>query len=332
MIEKLGYRQISLLLGIYLLIIAGMSACQSQPESIAEVAPSDATSPAIQSDGSQPGQDITQDSSDQPSTSDQSPGNPAATNPPMDASPDPAVIEASWQSSPHADSYVLDPEGQNNTCARCHAPINWLPSMDTLPESCFACKFELEDPPPFIAESDWTDIPCNVCHELDKNDIVQPEYAWLEIAPLGEYAAVASPTELCLKCHAPVGIQLHGSIQLVSAHADYQCTECHSAHDTTASCLSADCHSDVIELVNPIPGHDADHQTVSCVACHDGSGMDVGPDEQTGLWTTFTSPTAADGDATSFAFTSHNVVLDARCDRCHFANNPWALSDAVTLP
>ena len=85
-----------------------------------------------------------------------------------DSEPDPAAIEAAWLSSPHADAFVLDVEGNNNTCARCHAPVNWLPSMDDLPESCFTCKFELEDPPPYIAESDWVDIPCYVCHEKDK--------------------------------------------------------------------------------------------------------------------------------------------------------------------
>ena len=65
-----------------------------------------------------------------------------------DTEPDPAAIQAAWQSSPHADTFILDLNGQNNTCARCHAPINWSPSMDELPESCFACKFELEAPPP----------------------------------------------------------------------------------------------------------------------------------------------------------------------------------------
>ena len=42
---------------------------------------------------------------------------------------DPQVIQASWEGSSHADTFVLDEEGNNNTCARCHAPIVWLPSM-----------------------------------------------------------------------------------------------------------------------------------------------------------------------------------------------------------
>ena len=252
----------------------------------------------------------------------------APTIPNETSTPEPAAIEAAWGSSPHADTFVLDAGGQNNTCARCHAPINWMPAMEDLPESCFACKFELEAPPPTISEGDWTDIPCNICHKVDKKDNIQPEYAWLEIAPLGEYAAVASPSELCLKCHDTIGIPSHGVVQLAGSHAGYDCTKCHSAHDTRATCDPPGCHT---ETTTPIAGHDTDHQSVSCVACHDGSGMEVGPDEDTGTWVTFTSLSADTGEG-KFAFTSHNVVLEASCDRCHFVNNPWGLSESVANP
>lgn len=246
---------------------------------------------------------------------------------------DPAAIEAAWRSSPHANAFVQDSAGQNNTCAQCHAPINWQPSMDTLPESCFACKFELEDPPAFIPESAWLNIPCNVCHKVDKKDNILPEYAWLEIAPLGEYTAVASPTELCLKCHAPIDIPKHGYIDLINAHAAYQCTDCHSAHDTNpTSCDAVDCHPEIIKPASPIPGHDTDHQMVSCVACHDGGSMEVGPGEDAGIWTTFTTTGTAETGVDRFAFTSHNVVLESNCDRCHFVDNPWGLSVVAVEP
>ena len=260
------------------------------------------------------------------------PGNlPAPTNTPEGSAPDPAAIQAAWQSSKHADSFILDANGQNNTCARCHAPINWMPSMDDIPESCFACKFELEAPPPTISESDWTDIPCNICHKVDKKDNILPEYAWLEIAPLGEYADVASPSELCLKCHTSAEIPGHVTVQLGGDHPDYVCTDCHSAHDTTTSCDAAGCHPDVLEPATPIRGHDKDHQSVTCVACHDGSRMEVGPNEENGFWTTFTNVLAEAGSE-RIAFTSHNVVLEASCERCHFTDNPWDLSDSVAEP
>jgi len=242
--------------------------------------------------------------------------------------PDPAAIQAAWETSPHANTFILDPEGQNNTCARCHAPINWLPAMDELPESCFACKFELEPPPPTIAESEWTDVPCKICHKLDKKDNVQPEVVWLEIAPLDEYASVASPSELCLKCHAAMEIPGHATVEVSGAHAGYECTQCHSAHATSASCDTSGCHA---EPTGPVPGHDEDHQAVSCVACHDAGGMEVGTEENTGLWTTYISR-QTDTGAERFAFASHNVVLEAPCSRCHFADNPWGLTGSVPEP
>jgi hypothetical protein len=252
----------------------------------------------------------------------------APTNTPELSTPDPDAIQAAWQSSPHADTYILDANGQNNSCARCHAPINWMPSMDDLPESCFACKFELEAPPSTIPVTDWTDIPCNICHKVDKKDNILPEYAWLEIAPLGEYAAVASPSELCLKCHAPENVSMHTAVMVDGAHAGYECTQCHSAHDTQASCDTSGCHK---ESTTPVAGHDADHQAVSCVACHDGSDMEVGPDEETGQWVTFESDSTGTG-VDRYPHTSHNVILEVPCERCHFVDNPWGLADTVPTP
>lgn len=313
MIKKNSLRRSLIVWGLVVFFASGLTACQTE----GDISPTE--SEASSSHPAQPSQGDAQ-------------SNPVApTSIPEESDPDPATIEVAWQSSPHADAFVQDAEGNNNTCARCHAPINWLPSMDDLPESCFACKFELEDPPPFIPENEWVDIPCNVCHEADRDENIQPEIAWLEIAPLGEYIAVASPTELCLKCHAPTDTLRHGDVLLGGAHIDYECTGCHSAHDTTTSCDVAGCHGDVIEPETPIPGHDADHQAVSCVACHDGSGMEVGPVEEQALWTTFTTDPSGSG-SDIYPFTSHNIVLESNCDRCHFVDNPWGLSADVAAP
>lgn len=259
---------------------------------------------------------------------------------PMNDQSDADLVEMSWQSSPHADTFVLDDDGNNNTCARCHAPINWQPSMDDLPESCYACKFELEDPPPYISDDAWVDIPCMVCHEKDKKDNIQPEIAWLEIAQLEEYVSVSTPTELCLKCHNPINVVKHGSVNVGGAHKDYVCTECHDAHDPTASCGDAGCHEGVVDSEVPIPGHDADHLEVSCVACHDGAGLEVGPTESTGIWTTYVpwswktyiGENEIEEETGTETYASHNLVIEASCDRCHYVENPWGLSEDSNQP
>ena len=173
------------------------------------------------------------------------------TSIPEELAPDPAAIKVAWQSSPHADSYVLDASGQNNTCARCHSPINWMPTMDDLPESCFTCKFELEVPPATISQVDWTNIPCKICHKVDKKGVVEAEYSWLSIAPLDEYTKVASPTELCMNCHATENIPGHGTVQLVAAHAGYECTQCHPAHEATTTCDIKGCHPGRLAIQSP---------------------------------------------------------------------------------
>ncbi len=255
----------------------------------------------------------------------------SVNEPVEDAEKQVADPEAAWSSSPHADTFVLDAEDNNNTCARCHAPVNWQPSMDELPESCFTCKFELEDPPPYISESDWVDIPCFVCHEKDKKDNIQPEYTWLEIAATEEYAKVDTPTELCQKCHNEAELPGHVVSQLGGAHGEYECTDCHDAHDTVASCGDVDCHGDVVEPAESIAGHDEDHQLVSCEACHDGDALVVGPSEEDGIWRTYVAVPSGDTEKT-VSYTSHNIMLDAPCERCHFAENPWGLVETVNVP
>lgn len=235
----------------------------------------------------------------------------------------PEQIEAKWKVGPHAQTYVLDSAGKNSTCARCHAPVNWIPTMDDMPESCYACKFEVKPAPPLIEESSWTHVECKICHEVKKKE-VQPEVSWLEIAQIEQYAAVASVTELCLKCHIPVDVAGHIGVSSAEAHSEMVCSDCHDAHDTTASCSEAGCHEALEVPGAVIPGHDADHAKVSCSACHDAGGLEVGPDGA-GSWVTF-HPASAEGIIEQRAYTSHNTVREAPCERCHYADNPWGLS------
>lgn len=233
----------------------------------------------------------------------------------------PDSVQTLWEGSPHAQTYVTDDLGTNSTCAYCHAPISYIPSMEDMPESCSACKFEVAPPPPTIAESEWGHIPCNVCHRVKKGE-VSPEIAWLSIPPIDEYEEISSSTDLCLKCHLDIDILDHHTPDLTNAHAEYTCTQCHDAHSTAASCSSETCHPDTLEPASPIVGHDDDHVLVTCWACHDGAGLEIGLGDL-GKWTTI----LPDG---LIPYASHNIVKEAACERCHFSGNPWDLMVDVT--
>ena len=322
--QRTSFRKAILILAVVLGfgLLLGISACQSGGEPTQN--PVKATQPGVETQDepddapvSQPG-DISDDQLDD------SPDEVEQPNVEVADISDPQMILTSWGGSSHADTFVLDEEGNNNTCARCHAPFVWLPSIDDVPESCLVCKFELKDPPPLIPENDWVMIECIICNEVDKKGNVEADYAWLEIAQIEEYAEVESSTDLCQKCHTAVEIPGHAVPQLGGAHADYVCTECHDAHDTIASCTASGCHEDVVEPAAPIAGHDEDHEVVGCVACHDSGEMEVDLDEEQGRWTTF-APDPGNGEGI-VPLISHNTVLSAPCDRCHYADNPWDLS------
>lgn len=244
---------------------------------------------------------------------------------------DPDVISSQWSESAHGNTYVIDSEGKNNACAQCHAPLDWAPTMEDIPESCFTCKFELSEPPVMIAESEWQSIPCKVCHQVDKKGNVKKEISWLEVAVLDEYAEVENSTELCMKCHAPTNLVEHVAIELAGAHADYLCTDCHDGHKLTTSCGESTCHEGMQDPNKIIVGHDDDHANVSCEACHDATGLEVGPNKVTGIWITYAT-WAAGSNTGLMPFVSHNTVLEVNCERCHFAENPWELSVDIEIP
>jgi len=195
--------------------------------------------------------------------------------------------------------------------------------MDDMPASCATCKFEVEPPPPTLAEADWESISCNVCHRIKKG-VVDPEYAWLSVPPIDEYEDVESTTELCLQCHIEINIFGHETPNLANAHADFTCTQCHDAHSTIASsCASENCHADTLNPPSAaIPGHDDDHGAVPCWVCHDAAGLAIGLDDQ-GNWITLQ-------DVSLIPYASHDITRQVLCERCHFLNNPWNLSNDVS--
>ena len=86
-----------------------------------------------------------------------------------------------------------------------------------------------------------------------------------------------------------------------------------------------------------IPGHDQDHKDVTCAACHDAAGWEVGFAEEMGVFTTFGlwthEYTTGEGETSSTSgqvpFSSHDLILEVSCSRCHFSGNQWGLSAEV---
>jgi hypothetical protein len=314
---KLNYK-ILLQIIITLIFLFGISGCQADE---GDVSPGKPTS---QTSGSTPEKQSTSETNNKGNGSSE-----GETKPEVETDPD--VISSQWSESAHGNTYVIDNEGKNNACAQCHAPLDWAPTMEDIPPSCFTCKFELSEPPVMIAESDWQSIPCKVCHQVDKKGNVKEEISWLEVAVLDEYTDVENSTELCLKCHAPTNLVEHVAIEVAGAHADYLCTDCHDNHTLTTSCGESTCHEGMQDPNKVIIGHDEEHKNVSCEACHDAAGLEVGPDEETGIWITYAPWTA--GDQTGLIpFVSHNTILEVNCERCHFAGNPWELTVDIETP
>jgi hypothetical protein len=234
----------------------------------------------------------------------------------------PVSIEALWQEGPHADTYVVAEDKTNNSCARCHSPVNWTPSSEELPASWKVSQIDISPPTPLIAEVEWRNVGCDICHPGEK-DQIRGEFAWLEIAPTGGYSDVDTSTVLCQKCHLAENVEGHESVIVESSHADLFCTDCHDAHSITATCSSADCHEPFADECESIETHDKPHSEVTCSACHDGGESKINWNEDLGKWDTFRSEGNEIEDEFK-PFTSHNIVLEVNCDRCHEpGNHPW---------
>jgi hypothetical protein len=249
------------------------------------------------------------------------------------------MAQTAWDSSPHASTFVVDDLNQNNTCARCHSPLNWMPTMADIPPSCQACKFELADPPPYIPESEWAGITCLMCHQENKKGEIQPEVFWLEIPVLEEYAEVEDNSDLCLKCHQTNNVPNHGMVIVGGDHTGMLCTDCHHRHTAEASCETSDCHPGVTGN-NQIPGHDEAHLNLTCAACHDSAGWEIGFDEENNIFLTM-SPWSHEHliseensvlETGLVPFSSHDISLEVNCDRCHFAGNEWDLIVDIVQP
>jgi hypothetical protein len=194
----------------------------------------------------------------------------------------------------------------------------------------------------FIEEADWAGITCVNCHEVDENGTASEEVAWLNPITM-EYEQIGSVNELCGKCHANTsGVQFTGGRGVThaimlggSAHLNYAgawpqearpqfCFDCHDPHSGQPK-QCADCHTNASEThakVAPMM------ERVTCIACHDASGLDVGlhPDEAMGgVFTTILTSTSRTGAVSTNYVHSHSIQWSVSCDRCHFEGNMWEL-------
>jgi len=284
-------------------------------------------------------------------------GGPAQAQGPDDMQPITDFPEqmAEWAASAHGNTYGLG-KGPNTYCSRCHSPQNWDPaSRPAPPPNCVTCKFpmdpELRIAPTmdFVEEADWVGITCATCHVVDGDMINTTSNAWLN--PIAEeYEPVATTNALCGKCHTnSTGVSetggrgvdheiiLGGSAHrnwaaTIGAHRPDQCSDCHNPH-TQQPAACTDCHTDVGE----IEVHQMHGEKVTCVACHDASGAQVGPhpDEAAGgVWTTILTEMSRSGEMTTTPIITHSLQWQVTCDRCHFVDNPAGLTvlDASGAP
>jgi hypothetical protein len=240
-------------------------------------------------------------------------------------------------------------KGPNTWCSRCHSPQNWDPdSFIGPPPACFSCKFPMDaevrvaEGNPFVPEEEWVGIPCETCHVMENG--VATANAWLNPISM-EYVAVNTTTELCEKCHVdttgtgnPVGSAVSHKVTLGGpAHMNYAgfideetppqyCTDCHDPH-TQQPLGCVDCH-EIDEAAHAGGRYLAMAPKVTCMACHDASGAEVGPhpdEAMGGIYTTILTEVGRAGPTVS-AIVSHSIQYEVACDRCHFDGNAWELT------
>ena len=263
--------------------------------------------------------------------------------------PDQTAFFEAWENGVHGDTYDLG-KGPNDYCSRCHSPQNWNPSASVgAAPTCVTCKFatdaelRIAETMAFVSEEDWKGIPCATCHQLDDNGTSNGEIAWLNPISMG-YEPVAGVNALCEKCHANTsGVAFTGGRGVThridlggSAHLNYAgawpqsnrpdtCVACHDPHSGEPKTCQ-DCHTDIAGSSTHMMGLNAVMlDKVECMACHDASGLDVGPLEEGGVFTTIVTATSRSGATTTSYVHSHSIQWAVTCDRCHFADNPWTL-------
>lgn len=245
------------------------------------------------------------------------------------------VAEASavWEQSGHAQTFD-NGLGADTTCARCKSPLNWDPTAPAAEAAldCASCKRIPGEERPIlegsipVAESEWQNIGCPICHEpVGDSYRIAPSF-WNQ--ELGVYEPVESGNELCAHCHeGQHGFEVVEEMQEDLAHPGWGCLDCHGPHGDSIECI--DCHDDL--ATKPGAQEHADHQEVTCSACHDQGGL--------ALWRERDSNSSFYGEVVTIRFAhtltswpSHNLRTEVECGRCHHAASLYRapIADSVS--
>lgn len=203
-------------------------------------------------------------------------------------------------------------------------------------------------------QPDWVDSPhalakniveCESCH-LSDNGNLTTKLAIIN-KKTGDQEPIFDKSALCSTCH-------DGYKHSESPHDGFSCLNCHDPHSTVAACetchdtsgetsiiavatpadghhngedslcFGAGCHISATQAAQTPPtAHPAKHPLVTCAACHDATSAPVGPHESDPMWVDMKYNEADE----SAPFTSHTLQKKVDCQRCHFIDNPWGLSE-----
>lgn len=238
------------------------------------------------------------------------------------ASPE-EVAEAmrAWEQSKHASTFD-EGLGADTTCARCKSPLNWDPTSVAADAAldCASCKRIPGEARPLlegsvpIAEGEWRNIGCEVCHEPVGDSYRVEPVLWNQ--RLGVYEPVESIDALCAHCHeGRHGFGVSEEVRADQAHRGWSCMDCHDPHGGEVLCT--DCH-DV--TTGPAAVEHANHAEVHCTACHDAGGLGLWyeRDDESRYYNTVITRRFAH---TLTSWPSHNLQTEVDCRRCHHLAN-----------
>jgi hypothetical protein len=231
--------------------------------------------------------------------------------PPIDYLQAAEDIQATWQTGPHS-GWLSDPDPENDPeCDRCHTPF--AKSVSAQPSKLSRTNAEIS--------IDFS-AGCRLCHPQISAES-KPEVAWMVDVEQAQYKVVDAVDEPCKHCHVAENVDGHLFVQLDGAHAEFMCTGCHDPHTAAASCSSAGCHQPFRAECQPVQTHDKPHTAATCSACHASGDVEIGWDEERQVWHSFFAKQVA-GIIELEGRTSHNLQLEAKCERCHTPGElPW---------